>query len=250
MTPLNHIAIIMDGNRRWAKQHSLPLAEGYRLGLEALRAVVRAAHKAELPFLTVYAFSRNNWQRPEEEIALLMDLVRLYIQSDLAELHSNRVRLRVPGEREGLEADILALIKEGETLTAQNTGMTLSLAFNYGGRNEIIRAVNALIQDNKNKPHTLVNEENFASYLDTGTIPDPDLIIRTGGEQRLSDFLLWQAAYAELIFFDRLWPDVRGDILEQATAEYQTRNRRFGAGYAESAPLAFRTAKKGARHAE
>ena len=225
-----HIAIIMDGNGRWAKARGLPRSAGHRAGVEALRRTVRAVGDRGIGWLTVYAFSSENWSRPQTEVNDLMGLLKLFIRRDLAELHKNGVRVKVIGARSDLKPDIADLLREAETLTAFNRNMTLVIAFNYGSRDEIARAARAAaeaVREGKLKPEE-ITEERFASLLDTYGIPDPDLVIRTSGEQRLSNFLLWQAAYAELVFLPVFWPDFDRAWLEHALAEYARRERRFG----------------------
>ncbi|MCT8998453.1 isoprenyl transferase [Chelativorans intermedius] len=225
-----HIAIIMDGNGRWARARGLPRTAGHRAGVEALRRTVRAAGEMGIRWLTVYAFSSENWSRPKAEISDLMGLLRLFIRRDLAELHHNGVRVRVIGSRKGLEPDIAALLAEAEGLTAKNTNMNLVVAFNYGGRDEILRAAQALAE--KARAGALdpadLSEADFEAHLDTAGIPDPDLIVRTSGEQRLSNFLPWQAAYAEFVFLPCNWPDFGREDLAAAIAAFEERDRRFG----------------------
>ena len=225
-----HVAIIMDGNGRWAAARGLPRAEGHRRGVEALRKVLRAAHELGILYLTIFSFSSENWSRPASEIGDLFGLLRRFIRNDLASLHSDGVCVRVIGEREGLEPDIRALLEEAEDLTRGNTRLTLVVAFNYGSRHEIAHAAQRLaieVAEGKRDPST-ITAETLGSYLDAPDIPDPDLIIRTSGEQRLSNFLMWQAAYSELVFVPIHWPDFDKAALEGAIAEYATRERRFG----------------------
>ena len=229
-----HVAIIMDGNGRWAVRRGLPRVRGHRQGVEAVRRIARAAREMGIEYLTLYSFSTENWSRPRGEIGELFSLLKTFIRRDLAELHHNNVRVRIIGEREGLPADILPLLVEVEKLTAANTGQTLVIAFNYGARDEIAGAARRLARlaalgrlDPEN-----IDPAMFETALNTHGIPDPDLIIRTSGEQRLSNFLLWQAAYAELIFVDKLWPDFGEDDLAAAIELFARRKRRFG-GVAE-----------------
>jgi undecaprenyl diphosphate synthase len=225
-----HIAIIMDGNGRWAKARGLPRSAGHRAGVEALQRTVRAVGDRGIGWLTVYAFSSENWSRPKTEVNDLMGLLKLFIRRDLAELHRNGVRVRVIGERTGLQADIADLLREAETLTALNRSMTLVIAFNYGSRDEIVRAARVAaeaVRRGEIAPGE-ITEALLASHLDTAGIPDPDLVIRTSGEQRLSNFLLWQAAYAELVFTPRYWPDFGPDDLDAALETFDARERRFG----------------------
>ncbi|MCR4267311.1 isoprenyl transferase [Nitratireductor sp. ZSWI3] len=234
-----HVAIIMDGNGRWAEARGLPRRAGHRAGVEALRKAVRNAGELGISWLTVYAFSSENWSRPPSEVNDLMGLLRLFIRRDLAELHQNGVRVRIVGDRDNLQPDIKALLEEAENLTAGNTGMNLVIAFNYGSRDEILRAARAALKDIEAGRTGLdaLTPERFGAYLDTAGIPDPDLIIRTSGEQRLSNFLLWQAAYAEFVFLPCLWPDFSRDDLAAAIATFSERERRFGGVTAREAAL-------------
>src|SRR5215470_17583602 len=198
----HHVAIIMDGNGRWAAQRGMPRGEGHRRGVEAVRNTVRVATELGIGILTIFSFSSENWSRPRSEILDLMALLRRFIRNDLADLHRNNVRVRVIGERESLDPDIARLLEEAESLTRANTGLVLVVAFNYGARQEIARAVRRLAEDveaGRLRPEA-ITEDLLASRLDTSDLPDPDLVIRTSGEQRLSNFLLWQAAYSELVF--------------------------------------------------
>jgi undecaprenyl diphosphate synthase len=225
-----HVAIIMDGNGRWAAQRGLPRGEGHRRGVEAVRRTVRAATELGIGILTIFSFSSENWTRPRSEILDLMALLRRFIRNDLADLHRSNVRVKIIGEREGLEPDIARLLEEAESLTHANTGLMLVVAFNYGARQEIARAARALAADvaaGRLEPDR-ISADLLASRLDTSELPDPDLVIRTSGEQRLSNFLLWQAAYSELVFVPVYWPDFDRATLEGAIAEYRTRERRFG----------------------
>ena len=225
-----HVALIMDGNGRWAQARGLPRYEGHRRGVEAVRRAVRAASEIGVSFLTIYSFSTENWTRPPEEVSLLMGLLRRFIRNDLAELHANDVRVRVIGSREGVAPDISALLAEAEELTRRNRGLTLVVAFNYGGRQEIVEAARRLAE--RAAAGTLdpasINVEHLASALTSADIPDPDLIIRTSGEQRLSNFLLWQAAYAEFVFLPLHWPDFDRAAFQSALDEYYARERRYG----------------------
>jgi undecaprenyl diphosphate synthase len=232
-----HVAIIMDGNGRWAKARGLPRTAGHRAGVEALRKAVRAVGERGIKWMTVYAFSSENWSRPKAEVNDLMGLLRLFIRRDLAELHRNGVRVRVIGEREGLQPDIAELLREAEALTALNRSMTLVIAFNYGGRDEIVRAARRMAEaacSGALRPEE-ITEESVAAFLDTADIPDPDLVIRTSGEQRLSNFLLWQAAYAELVFVPCYWPDFGSADLDRALETFHARERRFGGVVARDA---------------
>lgn len=225
-----HVAIIMDGNGRWAAARGLPRVEGHRRGVEALRRTIRAAGEIGIKVLTIFSFSSENWSRPAAEVGELMSLLRRFIRNDLAELHKSGVRVRIIGEREGLDADIGPLLVEAEELTKANDGLTLVVAFNYGARQEIARAARRIAEDveqSKLKPDA-ITPDTVGGYLDAADLPDPDLIIRTSGEQRLSNFLLWQSAYSELVFVPANWPDFDRAALEAAISEYQNRERRFG----------------------
>jgi undecaprenyl diphosphate synthase len=232
-----HVAIIMDGNGRWAKQRGLPRIMGHRRGVEAVRETVKAAGECGIRYLTLFAFSSENWRRPESEVHDLLGLLKAFIRRDLAELHRSNVRIRVIGDRSSLAADILALLVEAEETTQNNTALTLVIAFNYGGRDEITRAAAALAIDVATGKIDVseINADALAAKLDTAGIPDPDLIIRTSGEERLSNFLLWQAAYSEFIFIPEFWPDFTRELLFSAVEQYMARDRRFGG---LSAPVA------------
>ncbi|MSP45920.1 MAG: isoprenyl transferase [Xanthobacteraceae bacterium] len=225
-----HVAIIMDGNGRWASARGLPRGEGHRRGVEALRKTVRAAGEMGISYLTIFSFSAENWSRPPSEIRDLMGLLRRFIRNDLAELHQSRVKVRVIGERDDLDPDIRRLLEEAEELTKDNDRLTLVVAFNYGARQEIARAaarISVKIKAGEIDPSAMT-AELIGQNLDAPNLPDPDLIIRTSGEQRLSNFLLWQAAYSELVFVPTYWPDFDRAALESAIAEYHRRERRFG----------------------
>ncbi len=225
-----HVAVIMDGNGRWAARRGLPRIEGHRRGVEALRRAVRAAIELGVRYLTVYSFSVENWSRPPDEIQGLMVLLHRFIHNDLAELNANNVRVRVVGARSGLSNDVLALLRQAEEVTRSNTGLTLVIAFNYGARQEIVSAARALaeaVAAGELSPAD-VDADAIAARLYTSDIPDPDLVIRTSGEQRLSNFLLWQSAYAEFVFLPIHWPEFDKAALEGAIAEYAHRDRRFG----------------------
>jgi undecaprenyl diphosphate synthase len=226
----SHIAVIMDGNGRWAKARGLPRAEGHRRGVEAVRKTVRYAGDIGLRYLTLYSFSTENWSRPPDEVSMLMGLLRLYIRSDLVELHSRNVRIRVIGSPDGVPADIVSLFEDAQFKTAGNTGLTLVVAFNYGSRQEIARAARILARRVAagELSAEAISPELINTTLDTVGIPDPDLIIRTSGEQRLSNFLLWQAAYAEFVFVPVLWPDFDERAFQLAIADFCGRERRFG----------------------
>ena len=225
-----HVAIIMDGNGRWAAARGLPRGEGHRRGVEALRRTVRAAGELGIDILTIFAFSSENWSRPQTEIRDLLGLLRRFIRNDLAELHQNNIRVRVIGEREGLAADVASLLNEAEEMTRDNDGLTLVVAFNYGARQEIARAARRLAEEvgAGRLASSDITAERLSEFLDMPDLPDPDLIIRTSGEQRLSNFLLWQSAYSELVFVPTFWPDFDRAALEHAISEYRRRERRFG----------------------
>ena len=230
-SPLRHVAIIMDGNGRWAKARGLPRIAGHQRGAESVRRTVEAASELGIGYLTLYAFSSENWKRPPAEVDDLMRLLRLYLRHELTRLHEKDVRIRFIGDQDRLAEDIVELIVEAEKTTRDNGGLTLMVALDYGSHAEIVRAARALAEDvagGRIAPEA-IDEEMFARKLHTTGIPDPDLVIRTSGEQRLSNFLLWQAAYAELVFMDTLWPDFTKDSLREAIHEYHRRERRYGA---------------------
>ena len=239
MTTPAHVAIIMDGNGRWAKARGLPRAAGHRAGVEALRQTVRAAIESGVGWLTVYAFSSENWSRPKAEVTDLMGLLKLFIRRDLAELHQNNVRVRVIGHREGLSPDIVALLEEAEALTRGNAKLNLVIAFNYGGRDEIARAAARIAEKvvAGDLATDAITAELFATFLDTADMPDPDLVIRTSGEMRLSNFLPWQAAYSEFVFLSCYWPDFGKADFSEALRSFATRERRFGAVTARDVAL-------------
>ncbi len=222
----------MDGNGRWATGRGLPRTAGHKQGAEAVRRVVTAAAELRIEYLTLFGFSSENWKRPEDEISELMRLLRYYLRSETAELHKNGVRLRVIGDRAALDEDIVQLIENAESLTALNDKITLVIALNYGGRNEILHAACEMAKEfsaRNMEPTFSQVEKNFPNYLMTAGLPDPDLLIRTSGERRISNFLLWQCAYAELFFTDTLWPDFDKQDIEAAMNDYASRERRFGA---------------------
>lgn len=225
-----HVAIIMDGNGRWAQGRGLPRTEGHRRGMETVRRIIRHASNRGVGHLTLYSFSSENWRRPAEEVGFLMGLLKFFIRRDLAELHAENVRVRVIGERAGLPPDIVCLLDEAESLTRDNTGMTVVIAFNYGSRNEIVGAVQRLAADVVAGRLAIedIDQAAVSNHLLTADIPDPDLLIRTSGEQRLSNFLLWQAAYSELVFVPVHWPDFDEAAFDGAIDEYRGRERRFG----------------------
>ena len=225
-----HIAIIMDGNGRWAEARGLPRTEGHRRGVESVKRAVRAAIELGVSCLTIFSFSSENWSRPPSEIRDLMGLLKHFIRRDLADLHKHDVRIRIIGERSGVDDEVVRLIGEAEQLTARNTGLQLVVAFNYGSRAEIAKAARRLaerVAAGELEP-AAISPELLAGHLDTAGLPEPDLLIRTSGEVRLSNFLLWQLAYAELVFVDAYWPDFTKEKLEEAIAIYHGRERRFG----------------------
>jgi undecaprenyl diphosphate synthase len=225
-----HVAIIMDGNGRWASARGLPRLEGHRRGVEALRRTVRNAADLGIKVLTIYSFSTENWSRPEQEIVDLMGLIKRFVREDLAELHRAGVKVRMIGERNGLDPEILKLVGDAEKLTNANEALTLVVAFNYGGRQEIVRAARRVAKAARagEIDPDKIDETDFEPHLDTAGLPDPDLIIRTSGELRLSNFLLWQSAYAEFVVLPVHWPDFDRAALELAIDEFRRRQRRFG----------------------
>jgi len=228
--PLVHVAIIMDGNGRWAKARNLPRTAGHKRGVEAVGESVRGAISSGVSYLTLFGFSSENWKRPAEEIRDLMGLLRLYLNSEVKELHKEGVRLLVIGDRDNLDNDIIKLIQTSEKMTQENTRLTLIIALSYGGRAEILHAAIRIVED---VAHGVlqtsdIDEDAFSSRLFTADIPYPDLLIRTSGEQRLSNFLLWQCAYTEFIFLDILWPDFTELHFENAVIVYNNRERRYG----------------------
>ncbi len=228
--PPRHVAIIMDGNGRWATKHGMPRSAGHRQGTEAVREAIEGARDAGVEYLTLYAFSSENWNRPQEEVTDLMGLLKLYLSKEIKNLHKEGVRLRVIGCRDKLSNDIIRMIDKAEAKTAQNKQLTLVIALSYGSREEITVAVRKLakqINDGKLEPED-ISQAMVDSALYTYDIPDPDLIIRTSGEQRLSNFLLWQCAYSEFLFIDTLWPDFTKQEFQRAVASYGERDRRYG----------------------
>ncbi len=228
--PPRHVAIIMDGNGRWAKARHLPRVMGHRKGVEAVRKVVEAAPGLGIEVLTLYAFSSENWRRPADEVSDLMGLLRHYLRTEIAELHANGIRLRFIGDTAALSDDVTLMLDQARTLTAANTKMTLVLALNYGSHDELLRVTRALAADvaaGRIAP-AAIDAAAVEARLDTAGLPPPDLVIRTSGEQRLSNFLMWQAAYAELVFTDELWPDFGAASLAAAVATFSQRDRRYG----------------------
>tara|TARA_B100001123_G_scaffold200550_1_gene227693 strand:+ start:104 stop:844 length:741 start_codon:yes stop_codon:yes gene_type:complete len=226
-----HIAIIMDGNGRWAKARGLPRIEGHRRGVEAVRKVVEAASNLGVTYLTLFGFSSENWKRPEREVEDLMLLLRLYLRSEIAEMNKNNIRFRMIGERQALPQSVVELINHAESTTFKNDGLTLVLALSYGGRQEIVAAAKTLSRRVTKGEIDIdtIDDRCFGAHLLTSSIPDPDLLIRTSGEQRVSNFLLWQIAYSEFVFLDVLWPDFGATQLHDAITEFQSRERRYGA---------------------
>lgn len=229
--PPAHVAIIMDGNGRWAKARGLPRIAGHRRGAEAVRRTIVAAAEFGISYLTLFGFSSENWKRPSAEVDDLMGLLRVYLRGEIAELHQKGVRLRIIGDRTRLAPDIVTLIANAEALTHDNKGLNLMVALSYGGRDDIVQAARRIAAEaaaGQLKPEE-VDAARFGDYLFTAGIPDPDLLIRTSGEKRISNFLLWQSAYTELVFVDTLWPDFGAGDLEKAVQEFHGRERRFGA---------------------
>jgi undecaprenyl diphosphate synthase len=229
--PPTHVAIIMDGNGRWAKARGLPRIAGHRRGAEAVRRTIMAAAEIGIRYLTLYGFSSENWKRPAEEVDDLMGLLRHYLRGEIAELHRNGVRLRVIGDRARLAPDIVAMIENAEAMTRANDGLNLTIALSYGSRAEIAAAAQSIARQVATGAlkAEAVDEDAVSRALWTADIPDPDLIVRSSGEKRLSNFLLWQSAYSELVFIDTLWPDFGKDDLLSAIGEFQRRERRYGA---------------------
>lgn len=231
-----HVAIIMDGNGRWAISRGLPRSAGHRMGVEAVRRTVRAAIEIGVQYLTIFSFSSENWARPASEIDNLLGLMKRFVRRDLAELHENNVRVRVIGEREGVDGDLLRLIDEAVALTSANTRLDLVIAFNYGSRAEIAKAARRLAErvvQGAMRPED-ITPDVLSSALDTQELPDPDLLIRTSGELRLSNFLLWQSAYTEFVFLEACWPEFGRELLQRAIDEFGRRDRRFGGVVARS----------------
>lgn len=230
LVPPSHVAIIMDGNGRWARERGLPRTLGHRQGVEAVRRAVRAAIELKITYLTIFSFSSENWKRPIDEIDDLMGLMKRFIRRDLAELHETGVCIRVIGQRQHVDSELMTLIDEAVELTRNNDKLTLVIAFNYGSRSEIAGAARKLAEQvaaGTLRPSD-ITVERMANALDTSGIPDPDLLIRTSGEMRLSNFLLWQTAYSEFVFLDCYWPDFDKSAFEKAIAEFRSRERRFG----------------------
>jgi len=226
-----HLAIIMDGNGRWAQKKCLPRVMGHKAGMEAIKVAVKCCSNIGIKILTVYAFSTENWRRPQDEVNYLMNLLVEYMRKEIDELNTNKVKIKVLGNLDMLPSQTRNEIVEAVKLTKNNQGMQFNIALNYGGRAEILNACKSIIQsiDDGSISKSDIDEDMFSGYLYTGNDPDPDLIIRTSGEQRISNFLLWQGAYSELVFVDQLWPDFNEKVLYSAIIEYQSRSRRFGA---------------------
>jgi undecaprenyl diphosphate synthase len=232
-----HVAIIMDGNGRWAAARGLPRSAGHKVGVEALRRAVKAAADFGIEYLTIYSFSSENWSRPAAEVSFLLDLLRRFIRQDVAELHSSGVKIKIVGDRKNLEPSMISLLDDAERLTRDNSKLNLVVAFNYGSKQEISRAVTAIAQKISAGEICVedVSPELISAHLDTNGIPDPDVLIRTGGEQRISNFLLWQCAYTEFVFVDEFWPDFTSEIFARSLAEFRSRDRRFGGIQAQTA---------------
>jgi len=222
-----HIAVIMDGNGRWAKQRYLPRVAGHRRGVKSVRDIVRACAERGVEFLTLFAFSSENWRRPEEEVSFLMQLFVVALEQEVGKLHENGVRFKVIGDLARFEPKLVRLVREAETLTAANRRLTLTIAANYGGRWDVLQAANRMLREHPQLAAGFT-ERDLAPYLALNDAPEPDLFIRTGGEQRISNFVLWQLAYTELYFTDTLWPDFDAAALDRAIISYQQRERRFG----------------------
>ena len=222
-----HIAIIMDGNGRWAKQRFMPRVAGHQRGVEALREVVKACRELGVGYLTVFAFSSENWRRPAEEVSFLMSLFLKMLEREAAKLHENNIRLKIIGDRSRFDDKLKQTMREAEQLTANNSALTLTVAANYGGRWDVMQALKAMLKDHPQLAQTF-SEEDLQPYLSMSDAPEPDLFIRTGGEQRISNFMLWQLDYTELYFTDTLWPAFDRSELDKAIASYQKRERRFG----------------------
>ena len=225
-----HVAIIMDGNGRWAQKRGLPRTAGHKQGIDAVKRTLEAAQEMGIPYLTLFGFSSENWSRPADEVNDLMGLLRFYLRSETAELHKKGVRLRIIGDKSRFSTDIQEMVASAEALTARNDKFMLSVALSYGGREELIRASKKLAAriQAENLDLDTISEQDFSAFLDTDGIPDPDLLIRTSGEQRISNFLLWQCAYSELFFSKTLWPDFSKQDMNEAIEDYLQRDRRFG----------------------
>ena len=232
-----HVAIIMDGNGRWASARGLPRSAGHKVGVDAVRRAVRAASDFGIEFLTIYSFSTENWTRPKTEVMFLLELLRRFISQDVAELHASGVKIQIIGDRANLDAKLVRMIEDAERLTTENTKLKLTVAFNYGSRQELVRAaqkIAAQVQSGSLNSDS-ITADTLSQSLDTAGMPDPDLMIRTGGEERISNFLLWQCAYAEFVFVPEFWPEFNAEIFARAVAEYNARERRFGGVKAQTA---------------
>ena len=223
-----HIAIIMDGNGRWARQRFLPRVAGHQRGVETVREVIKACHNMGVEYLTLFAFSSENWRRPADEVSFLMQLFLKMLEREVNKLHANNIKLKVIGDRSRFDDTLNRYILDAENLTANNTSLTLTIAANYGGRWDMMQAVRAMLRDHPELAAQNFSESDVEPYLSMNYAPEPDLFIRTGGEQRISNFLLWQLAYTELYFTDTLWPAFDSDTLQTAIRSYQSRERRFG----------------------
>lgn len=226
----NHVAIILDGNGRWAKSKGMPREYGHTIGAKNVETIIEAADDLGIRYVTYYAFSTENWKRPEKEVQKLMNLLRDYLKTAIKKANKNNIRMKIIGDRTGLAEDLQTQIERVEEATAENTGITMTIAINYGSRDEIVRAVNRIQKEMKEGkiPETEITEKMIASYLDTADLPDPDLMIRTSGEQRLSNYLLWQLAYSEFYFTNVPWPAFSKKDLEEAVSAYANRDRRYG----------------------
>lgn len=232
-----HVAIIMDGNGRWASARGLPRSAGHKAGIDALRRAVRAASDLGVEYLTIYSFSTENWSRPKTEVLFLLELLRRFISQDVAELHAAGVKIKIIGDRTNLESKLVKMLEDAERLTADNSKLKLVVAFNYGSRQELARATQKIaeqVRDGSLDP-ALIDSDLLAENLDTVGMPDPDLLIRTGGEERISNFLLWQCAYTEFVFVPEFWPDFSAEIFSRAIDEFKARERRFGGVKAQTA---------------
>ena len=235
--PPRHVAIIMDGNGRWASARGLPRSAGHKAGIDAVRRAVKAASDFGVEYLTIYSFSTENWSRPKTEVTFLMELVRRFIRQDVAELHASGVKIEIIGTREGLELSMVKMLDDAERLTAANSKLHLVIAFNYGSRHEILTAVQKIAANVKEGilDAADISMQSISKALDTASHPDPDLLIRTGGEQRISNFLLWQCAYTEFVFVPEFWPEFDANIFKRALDEFAGRDRRFGGVKAQRA---------------
>jgi undecaprenyl diphosphate synthase len=225
-----HVAIIMDGNGRWAAQRGLPRSAGHKQGIEAVRRAVKSAIELGIKYLTVYSFSTENWSRPATEVSFLMDLMRRFIRQDVSDLHKSGVKIVVIGEREGIDTPTLTLLEDAEKLTRENSGLCLQVAFNYGSRQEILRVAKLIAERVASHDLTAADltVDWISNHLDTSGCPDPDLLIRTGGDKRISNYLLWQCAYTEFVFVPEHWPDFSHDVMLRCISEFHNRERRFG----------------------